>query len=218
MNQDESTADVVDSQARSNEDTRTRAAPSPSKREIVHAELTRRAATDIGDGASALGYAFEWIASGNTLTKLADELSAGLGIPVSRETVRRALAIGEDDQRVERRLREARAEGASVLADEAREIVDAVPEDRDAIAKAKLRSDVRQWLAGKWNRDQYGEQKPSGIQISIGQLHIDALRQSARIVNPHQPNPAIAPAVDAVVLSIADASESAPNDEEFTDD
>lgn len=89
---------------------------------------------------------------------------------------------------------------ASVLADEAREIVDSVPETREAIAKAKLASDMRTWLAGKWNREQYGEQKPSSVQISIGQLHIDALRQGARIVNPHQPKAVLAQPAEVIEI------------------
>jgi hypothetical protein len=98
---------------------------------------------------------------------------------MSRETVRRAICLGEDDNIVEQRLRQARAEGAAVMAEEARCIVDSVSENRDAIAKAKLRADIRTWIASKWNREQYGEAKQSAVQITVQQLHLEALRQRA---------------------------------------
>ena len=38
------------------------------------------------------------------------------------------------------------------------------------------RSKARQWLAGKWNREMYESQKGVNVAISIGGLHLDALR------------------------------------------
>lgn len=43
------------------------------------------------------------------------------------------------------------------LAQEVVQIADEVEADRDAVAKAKLQAQVRMQLAGKWNRERYGE-------------------------------------------------------------
>lgn len=149
------------------------------KREAVRAELLQRARALFGEEATALDFACDWTANAKTLTRLAAKMSEALGVDVSRETVRRAVAVDEEDTNGERRLRAARVEGASVMVDEARAIADEVSENREAIAKAKLRSDLRVWVASKWGREEYGEQKSSLVQISASELHIDAMRQHA---------------------------------------
>ncbi len=43
---------------------------------------------------------------------------------------------------------------------------------------AKLQCDVRPWTASRWDRALYGEDRSGNkLQINIGQLHLDALRQ-----------------------------------------
>jgi hypothetical protein len=69
------------------------------------------------------------------------------------------------------------AEETLSIADEAQHAVSA-----HEVAAAKLRIETRRHLAGVWNRDQYGEQKGPQVQVNIGALHLDALRQAASVV------------------------------------
>lgn len=74
-------------------------------------------------------------------------------------------------------LQAAKREAASVYAEQARDIADTMPLDREAIAKGRERIAVRRWLASVYDRDQYGE-RPEGVNVtvSIEQWHLDALR------------------------------------------
>ena len=74
------------------------------------------------------------------------------------------------------RLVEARRGRADKWADDALSIADNVPEDPNAINKAKVRIETRKWLAGVDDPDRYG-QKAAQVNISIGSLHLDALRR-----------------------------------------
>ena len=72
----------------------------------------------------------------------------------------------------------ARAARASALAEESLTIADTAEERNEAIAKARLRIDTRKWISGAWDRETYGTQAPStNVQVNLGQLHLDALRQ-----------------------------------------
>ena len=72
---------------------------------------------------------------------------------------------------------QARASAAHVLAVEAIEIADEADEENPvAIQKAKLRTQVRQWTAERWNKKDYGAAKAE-VNISITGLHFDALRR-----------------------------------------
>ena len=110
----------------------------------------------------------ERIADGETVLKIA------AGYNVSRNFF--ATILHEDAERG-KLVYAARKRAAEALTEEALAIVDSVPESRDALQKAKLQVDSRQWLAGKLDREQFGEAKPVALtQINIGQLHLDALR------------------------------------------
>jgi hypothetical protein len=106
-------------------------------------------------------------------------------MPLSRSQVSRYLNSCEPG--ASERLLLARETGADALVEEAVDLLDVTPENRDAIAKAKARADIRTWLAGKWNRPSYGENKQVNVDISIAGLHLDALR--ARPVTPHLADP-----------------------------
>lgn len=73
-------------------------------------------------------------------------------------------------------LRRARAASASALAEQALEMADT--NDAAAHGKTRLQIEMRRWLAGRYAPDEYGEQKQPGVEINIGSLHIDALRNS----------------------------------------
>ena len=72
-------------------------------------------------------------------------------------------------------LSRARARAADNLASETLAIADqATPEEATV---ARLRTDVRRWLAGKWAPSVYGEQKGALVNISLTGLHGESLRK-----------------------------------------
>lgn len=77
---------------------------------------------------------------------------------------------------VKERLVQARRSRAERWAEEALEIADGVEEDPNKINKAKLRIDTRKWLAGVDDPDRFGT-KQTQVNISLGGLHLDALRK-----------------------------------------
>lgn len=141
-------------------------------------ELERRAREEFGDGPeTVLDYASHWVASGHTLTELADELSVALKTTIHRQTLSAYLnELGGPE-----RLVQAREEGAHALIERSLIRARAVPENRDAIQKARLVIDTEQWLAGRWNKRELGEQKGANLTVlNLGQLHIEALRAFGR--------------------------------------
>lgn len=120
---------------------------------------------------------FEAVADGTPLRRIAENNAIGLW----------ALATWlEDPARIESYKR-ARARAASRLAEQTIEIADgpekaAVTGATDAPAESdvgrdKLRIQSRQWLASRWDRETYGEQKGPQVTINLATLHLDALRR-----------------------------------------
>lgn len=77
---------------------------------------------------------------------------------------------------VKERLVQARKSRADKWAEEAVELADTVDADPNQINKARLRIDTRKWLAGVDDPDRFGT-KQAQVNISIGGLHLDALRK-----------------------------------------
>lgn len=145
------------------------------KRRRVRAALLNRAHSAIGPEASELDYVIAYVQDGGMVASLAEELATELGESVSRSFLSMVVHRLTDD--ATDRITAARREGAHALAEEAVTIVDGAPDTREGIQKAKLRADLRTWLASRWNASEFGEQAKTRINISVGQLHIDALRQ-----------------------------------------
>ena len=86
--------------------------------------------------------------------------------------------LDETPERAEMASR-VRARAAHALVDEALEIADGADEENAlAIQKAKLRTQVRQWTAERWNKRDYGAAKAE-VSVSITGLHFEALRARA---------------------------------------
>ncbi len=142
----------------------------------VRKALLNEAARELGEDATALDYVVYRVENGTTLTDLASEVTALFDMKVLPSFVREAAAYGHDPATVTERLTSARARGASAIVDEAKQLIDSVPKDRDAIAKVKEQANIRTFIASRWNRQEWGEQKGPSVNVSIGSLHIDALR------------------------------------------
>lgn len=77
------------------------------------------------------------------------------------------------------RASRARARAADELVQQSLAIADEADDSSAAaVQKAKLRVSTRHWIAERWGREMYG-QKGLEVNIELGQLHLDALRQRA---------------------------------------
>lgn len=81
-------------------------------------------------------------------------------------------------------LGRARARAADRLAVETLTIADSVEETPGAIQRARLRTDVRRWLASKWDPKNYGDTKSPVVQVNIADLHLAAVRVHAAEEQP----------------------------------
>jgi hypothetical protein len=121
-----------------------------------------------------------WQSDGHTIAKLAAELSdaAKLEPPLSPDHISRWLRNQYGGEAVKARLTLARRHfGSHALVEQALATADAVT-NKDAAVLAKLQNDLRLWIAERWNRDDYGTARGGvNLQLNIGQLHLDAMRQ-----------------------------------------
>ena len=117
--------------------------------------------------AGGLDPILERVADGDTIRTISLDLGCtrcALNDWLNEEPERRAL------------YRAARAASAAALADAALDIADASRET--GTSKARLQIETRQWLAGVYNREDFGVNKQPGVTVNIGSLHLDSLRQS----------------------------------------
>lgn len=150
--------------------------PGHVRRDAVRRILNAEARRELGDEATALDYVCYRIENGSTMREMAEELTAVLDYTVRSGLVRAAAVLGHEAGAATERLTLARARGAHELVEEAKTIIDNVAPDRDAIAKAKEQVNVRQFIAKGWNRADWGEQRQQVTNVTIGSLHIEALR------------------------------------------
>jgi hypothetical protein len=114
----------------------------------------------------------ERVEAGETLKEI------GLDYGVSRSTMYRWTAVTDERKA---RYQDARKIAAGALVEEAIEILDEASIDSKAgVQKAKAQADIRRWVAGRYDKETFGDD-PKGptVQVNIGALHLDALRQHA---------------------------------------
>ena len=191
--------------------------PGQPVRRVVRAELLRRTEAEMGPNATILDYGEQWVAGGRTFVELAIEVSQAIGLPASREIVRSVIYKDESEPgEAERRLRLARAQGAHAMIEDAREMARDVKENRDAIAKAKLRTDLQQSIARGWNREEWGEAKQAGITVNIGSLHLDSLRRVAIEQGSNNPLRLQTPDAQVVDAEVVNSSDNVSEEGEST--
>lgn len=86
------------------------------------------------------------------------------------------LKQSPERQRVYREMRQATADG---LLDEMLEIADGSTMATIGVDRERIK--IRQWLAERWNREDYGQQSPAagaGMVFNVGELHLTALKSS----------------------------------------
>lgn len=149
------------------------------------AEIERRARAHFEDEdlpqdqrASHLDYIVSWVQDGNTVLQLANEIAEDTGLKISSQMLGRYIREFDDGAQ---RVQEARQQGAHSMVDQAIDIVDNAPADRDAVRKAQAQANVRTWVAERWNRKDLGAPKGPAIQLNINTMHLDALRRRAAV-------------------------------------
>jgi len=119
------------------------------------AEIAKRGGTE---------YVLDRVASGETLTRIAESLG------VSRPLLNNWLLHGDRKEQ----YTYAKQLAAGALVDQSLDIVDQA--DVASVQLAKLKADTRRWIAGKLDRDQWGEQSGPTVAIQINNLHSGSLR------------------------------------------
>lgn len=158
-----------------------------AKQNALRGALDARAVREFGEGAQALDYVVSYLENGGMFSALAKSLEADLGEPVSRTIVSHVAHRLHPDAK--ERIRVARQAGAASLVEDAVGIVDDAPTDnREALQKARMRSDIRLWVAERQNPAEFGTRKAVDMSLSIGDLHLQALKHIAAQVAEGEPS------------------------------
>lgn len=120
-------------------------------------------------------YIVETIASGTSVADIARSiLRPDTKQPISRAFLSRVI---HSTPELSQRVFQAHKESAGALVDQALDIVDNAPLDRDGIQKARVQSETRLRVAGLKDRENWGERKADVlVQLNVGEMHLNALR------------------------------------------
>jgi len=118
---------------------------------------------------------FDRIADGAYLTVVAEEWD------VSSQLLRKWIRLTPERAKL---YEIAKRHSADALVEDAGKTLDtASTVSSQHIAKARAKAGFKQWLASKRDREQYGdEQAQVNLNLSLGGLHLDALRTRARVI------------------------------------
>lgn len=118
---------------------------------------------------------FDQVADGTYLTRIAEEWD------VSSQLLRKWVRL---DPERERRYEAAKRASADALVEDAGSVLDRASVASSAhVQKAKSQAEFKRWLASKRDRQQYGDDAAQvSVNLNLGELHLDALRQRARVV------------------------------------
>ena len=131
--------------------------------------LKKRILTEIADNGGA-DWLYDQIASGITVAELARQYGC------TRSYVSRAInSIPEYKTAMEG----AREEAADALVEQGLEMVDGLSalSTSNEIAATREKVNFRKFMAGSLNQNKYGTRPQSNVTISIGDMHLDALRK-----------------------------------------
>ena len=131
--------------------------------------LRKKILKDIEDNGGP-DYLYDLIASGETITKMA----ASYGC--TRSYVSRSLNSVPEYRKA---LEGAREDAADALVEEGKEMVDqlSATSTNNEIAATREKVNFRKFMAGSLNQNKYGTRPQNNVTISIGDMHLDALRK-----------------------------------------
>jgi hypothetical protein len=126
---------------------------------------------------NALDYVCHWMESGKTAKGLAADLSAKLAFDVDYAMLLRYLRNTFGEGATESAMDVSRARASHSLAEDALELIDAADKDSSsAVSKASSQARSRQWMAERYNPSRFGQKTQQTVSISIGALHLEALK------------------------------------------
>ena len=131
--------------------------------------LKKRILTDISNSGGA-DWLFDQVASGITVAEIARQYGC------TRSYVSRAINSVPEYKAA---LEGAREEAADALVEQGLEMVDSLDADSSSneIAATREKVNFRKFMAGSMNQNKYGTRPQSNVTISIGDMHLDALRK-----------------------------------------
>jgi transposase-like protein len=131
--------------------------------------LRKRILTEVASNGGA-DWLFDQIASGITVAELARQYGC------TRSYVSRSLNSVPEYAAA---LTKARGEAADALVEQGLEMVDELSGASSPTEIAATREKVqwRKFMAGSMNQDRYGTRPQNNVTLSIGDLHLDALRK-----------------------------------------
>ena len=132
-------------------------------------ELKKQILKDVADN-GGVDWLYDQIASGVTVADMARKYEC------SRSYISRSLnSIPEYKTAMEG----AREEAADALVEEGLEMVDKLSEksSTNEIAATREKVNFRKFMAGSLNQNKYGTRPQNNVTISIGDMHLDALRK-----------------------------------------
>jgi hypothetical protein len=148
---------------------------------------------------TTLDYVCARIESGTTTKAIAAELETTVKFPVDYAMLMRHLRA-EHGEATDERVDEARVRASHLLVEHALELVDAPADTMFQVSKAASQARQRNWMAERYNATRYGSQKGVSVSISVGSLHLDALRalpaRATAIVTPTAQQALASPAVE----------------------
>ena len=131
--------------------------------------LKKKILTDVADNGGA-DWLYDQIASGVTVAEMARQYGC------TRSYVSRSLHTVPEYKAA---LEGAREEAADALVEQGLEMVDGLSalSTSNEIAATREKVNFRKFMAGSLNQNKYGTRPQSNVTISIGDMHLDALRK-----------------------------------------
>jgi transposase-like protein len=131
--------------------------------------LRKRILTDVANNGGA-DWLYDQIASGVTVAEIARQYGC------TRSYVSRAINSNPEYKAA---LEGAREEAADALVEQGLEMVDGLDGDSSSneIAATREKVNFRKFMAGSMNQNKYGTRPQNNVTISIGDMHLDALRK-----------------------------------------
>lgn len=139
------------------------------ERLIKEARAAGHEATPDGE-AEAIEYVLTPIAEGTTLKDRAVELKCSRGMLY--------LWLKQNETR-QAALQAARVVGASVMLEDAQHILEASTNDSISVDREKVR--MRQWLAERFSRPEFGDSKNINVNVNLATEHLKALDELMRL-------------------------------------
>ena len=157
--------------------------------------LRKRILTEVASNGGA-DWLFDQIASGVTVAELARQYGC------TRSYVSRSLNSVPEYAAA---LSKARGEAADALVEQGLEMVDGLSGASSPTEIAATREKVqwRKFMAGSMNQERYGTRPQSNVTLSIGDLHLDALRQFSADIK-RVDSDAEAATIDAEYVEVSD--------------